>query len=210
MALPTLRNFRQTGVLFLLFIGCFCVCYYSAAAVTSLHSYRIRVPVTIEHAIPFLPSWVVVYLSLNLMFVMMPFVFRTRRELMPLFRVLIWQTIIAACFFFVLPLASHLEKPPVCGGLGVVFIFAERINLAQNFFPSLHVSYAVTYAIAYGRGRQRVLQAILWLWSAAVIASTLFIHEHYVIDIVGGCALAVLVQRTYSWSKPSHTSTPAQ
>ncbi|MEQ1693059.1 MAG: phosphatase PAP2 family protein, partial [Gemmatimonas sp.] len=63
-----------------------------------------------------------------------------------------------------------------------------------NMLPSLHVAYSLTTALAFGHlaHRQRrgwVVQGIWITWALAIAASTVFLRQHHVLDVVGGFAL---------------------
>ncbi|MCU7880858.1 MAG: phosphatase PAP2 family protein [Candidatus Thiodiazotropha sp. (ex Lucinoma aequizonata)] len=65
-------------------------------------------------------------------------------------------------------------------------MFADTINLSNNEVPSLHVCFAFTLAAViahYGQLWQRIL---LLFWSVAITISTLAMHEHNLIDLLGG------------------------
>jgi membrane-associated phospholipid phosphatase len=49
----------------------------------------------------------------------------------------------------------------------------------------------------------------LWCWAAAVAWSTLFMHEHYVIDVLAGWCLAVACVRISFWQQPSNVTPTA-
>lgn len=67
--------------------------------------------------------------------------------------------------------------------------FIKWIDLPCNGFPSLHVSLATLLALTLARSIPS--RRILFLsWLALVIASVLFTHQHYLIDVIGGLALA--------------------
>ena len=68
---------------------------------------------------------------------------------------------------------------------------AEATTL--DAFPSGHTTIAVLSAVGGSRLVGRGTGAALWLWAAAVVFSTVYIHVHYAIDVVAGLALAALV-----------------
>src|SRR5262245_20737570 len=55
--------------------------FHGADYLTSLHEYRVRIHFDQELLVPFAPEMVLGYLSINGLFVLAPFVLRTRREL---------------------------------------------------------------------------------------------------------------------------------
>jgi membrane-associated phospholipid phosphatase len=71
---------------------------------------------------------------------------------------------------------------------------AEATTL--DAFPSGHTAVAVIAAAGGARLVGRAAAVALWLWAAAVVFSTVYIHVHYAVDIVAGLALAALVLGT--------------
>lgn len=68
---------------------------------------------------------------------------------------------------------------------------AEATTL--DAFPSGHTAISVVAAAAGARLTGRATAAALWLWAAAVVFSTVYIHVHYAIDVVAGLGLAAVV-----------------
>jgi membrane-associated phospholipid phosphatase len=68
---------------------------------------------------------------------------------------------------------------------------AESTTL--DAFPSGHTAIAVIAAACGSRLVGRGAATGLWLWAAAIVFSTVYIHVHYAVDVVAGLALAALV-----------------
>lgn len=165
-----------------LFLLSFVIFYGSADFLTGLHEWRIPMP--FPAGIPFWPRWALVYLSLDLMLIG-AFWKIPKPRLSEFTMTLLLATVVAWPFFVFLPLA---EIPVRSETQGAFFAIADLFNLDNNLFPSLHVTYAVIAALYLRR-------PWVWLWSAAIVLSTLLLHQHHPIDIVGGIGLALLAQR---------------
>lgn len=163
----------------------FAVIYGGASALSAVVPWRVRVDLPFEQSIPFLPWSAVVYLSMNLLLLVAPFVLKDARRLAAFGALLILQMLIAAPFFVLLPVADVFGPRVVEGAAAPFFRLADTMNLERNYLPSLHVAFSVTAARAYG-GRW------WWSWAAAIAASTLLMHEHYVVDVIAGAALALV------------------
>ncbi len=165
-----------------LFVLAFVLFYGSADLLTGLHDWRIPIP--FPKGIPFWPEWAVVYLSLDLLLVgaywKVPKV-----KLSEFTMTLLLATVLAWPFFVLLPLAAVPADTQVRSGL---FAVADLLNLENNLFPSLHVAYAAIAALYLRR-------SWVWLWSLAVMLSTVLLHQHHPVDIVGGILLAFAAQR---------------
>ena len=61
----------------------------------------------------------------------------------------------------------------------------------SNCFPSLHVSTAVLAALCVGKV-DRVLGGVGLVLAAAISASTMFVKQHYLADVLAGAALALV------------------
>ena len=76
---------------------------------------------------------------------------------------------------------------------------AEATTL--DAFPSGHTTVAVVSA-AVGSALCRPAGALaLWAWAAAIVFATVYIHVHYVVDIVVGLALAGVVLGIARWRR---------
>ena len=63
-----------------------------------------------------------------------------------------------------------------------------------NDFPSLHTSLSTILAIHWVRVN-KPLGIVLSIWTALIVASTLFVKQHYIADMLFGLALAF----TFAW-----------
>ena len=173
----------------------FTVVYGAASAISGEVPWRIAVDLPGESAIPFVPAAALVYLSMDLLVGLSPFVLRRWREMAPVFAALCAQTLIGAVFFVLLPVETAFGERHVEGLVGAVFAVADTLNMERNFLPSLHVSFAFTAAIALAPKAGRVVRGLLFVWAGAIALSTMLIHEHHVVDVLAGVGLAVFTMR---------------
>jgi membrane-associated phospholipid phosphatase len=167
----------------------FGVCYGGAAWWTGRYASLPVWDFAFEQRVPFVPEAAVLYLTITPALLLAPWVFRTRSELAPFAAALAIETVIATICFLLFPQTTSFARPPVDQ---LPFRIADAMNLEYNQFPSLHVAFAVSAAWAYGQKRFRWA----WIaWSAAVALSTWLMHEHHLVDIAGGVALAVLIMK---------------
>jgi membrane-associated phospholipid phosphatase len=163
--------------------------YHGTNYVTPLLPYRVRLHLDAELDIPFVPASVLGYMSIYPLFWMAPFVLRTREELDRLALGLAVITLVAGICFVLFPAESHFRTPADWGEWGELIHFARWLALKYNFAPSLHVGLAVTCITVYARRAPAWGKVILWTWSGLVALSTLFLHQHYVIDVITGYLL---------------------
>lgn len=165
--------------------------YGGANLITTLHPYRVRLHIDAELAMPFVPAGVLVYLSIYLIFAMIPFVLRTNDELCRLAGALAAAIAVASVIFVVCPGDPHFETPVDAGVWAPLVTFARWLALKHNFFPSLHV--ALSSACLWIMARQAPGWGKLLLagWGVAIGLSTLLLHQHYLIDVLAGLVLGL-------------------
>ncbi len=168
----------------------FAVTYGGASALSGLVPWRVHVDFAFERLIPFVPWSAVVYLSMDALVGLAPFVLKEPRRLAAFAGLLVLELLIAAPFFVLLPVADVFAPRVVEGAAAPFFALADTMNLERNYLPSLHVAFSVTAARVYGHKGW-------WIWAVAIAASTLLMHEHYVIDVLAGVALALVVHRVW-------------
>ena len=173
----------------------FVVLYGGASMLGASLPWHFKLMLPFETSIPFVPEAAIIYLSLNLLLGLAPFVLRTWQALFPLFAALLVELLIGTLLFLVFPIEAPYSERSTEGAVGMIFAVADRVNLEGNFFPSLHVAFATTAVLAYAPKTGSLGQVVLYGWAGAIALCTLLIHEHYVLDVVAGFLLAVLVWR---------------
>jgi membrane-associated phospholipid phosphatase len=132
-----------------------------------------------ETQLPLVPWTAWIYLSLNFMVIPMLLVFPTVKQLRPVIVTLAVELLLAAVSFCLVPLEGGFQDPPAQG----VLALAETVALRHNYFPSLHVALAWTGAFTIGG-------PLMVLWATLISLSTLTVHQHHLVDVAGGFALA--------------------
>jgi membrane-associated phospholipid phosphatase len=148
-----------------------------------------------ELAIPLWPSAVLVYDSLYVLLLLAPFVVRTAEAFRHLAVAAALAIVIAGIVFLLLPAELGFARPAVTGPFAKMFAITDRVNLDYNLVPSLHVALAVLCVQAFWRVSSLLVRVVLALWALALAASTLLTHQHHVLDVVTGAALAVILFR---------------
>ena len=200
LAWPAPRDLRFGLLLCLAFFLFFETTYIATNYLTGLHRLRVHVHSDAELGIPFVPSMAVVYISLNLMLALSPFVLRTWREISPLCVVMILETLICALFFLLLPVELGFAPQTEPGVWGRFCGWVSAVSLKYNNMPSLHVGFAFTAAMAFGERCGALGRRLFLLWAVLIAASTVLIHEHHLADVVAGIVLAGAMQTVYRWS----------
>ena len=171
----------------------FVLVYAGADYLTGQHQYRVPLYLNAELAIPLIPATTIFYNSLHVIYAAAPFILRTRPEMHGL--VLVWSvmTLIGGILFLIIPFEPGFPQPD-SSRMGIwkgMYEFADNANLRYNCCPSLHVAWAVATLDIYARSAGRTGKILIWLWAAGVSLSTLFLHQHHVIDVIGGLILGL-------------------
>jgi membrane-associated phospholipid phosphatase len=138
---------------------------------------------------PFVPAFILAYLSLDLVFILAPFVLRTRGELQALALTLASVTAVAGLGFLLVP-AEPAFSIQDAGAWSGLFEVSRRMALRYNMVPSLHVALSCVCLAAYASRRSRLVRLFLGVWGAAIALSTLLTHQHHVLDVITGLILA--------------------
>jgi membrane-associated phospholipid phosphatase len=192
---PTWRHLVRFLVLGLGVGAWFTLVYGGADCITDQHTYRVRVHLDADLAIPFVPASVVGYMAVYPLFWIGPFVLHTARELRRLALTLATVIAVGGVCFVILPAASAFPPTPDCGRWEELVRFAQRLALTYNYVPSLHVTMSVVCAGIYALYASTLGRLLLWTWASVIALSTLLLHQHYMIDVVTGYLLGIAGMR---------------
>ncbi|HSS50390.1 MAG TPA: phosphatase PAP2 family protein [Thermoanaerobaculia bacterium] len=192
LAWPGVESLKLTLPLSYLFSKIFFSIYGGTSLLAKLRHIRPDFHFAWELRLPFVPWLSVVYLSVPLLLLLTPFILRTWRSFTPFFLALTAETLAAGLVYLSVPMVQ-VYPPRVASGLGgAIFHLADRLNLQYNEFPSLHMAFALTAAIVFGRRCGPLGRILFGLWTAGVAVSTLFLHEHHTLDLASGAVLGLL------------------
>lgn len=156
--------------------------------------YHYDLTLDFDRQVPFVPEWIYVYLICYLFWVV-NYIMSARFGKERFYRFItadLSSRVVCLLFYLLLPTTN--VRPEVIGsGLAeeaVRWLYAT--DLPTNLFPSIHclVSWFCYIAI---RGRKEIprwYRAFSCLFALAVVASTQFTKQHYIVDAIGGIALA--------------------
>lgn len=172
------------------FIG-FSVVWTLAHELSDLHGTRLPLTFQWESRIP-LQRWAIpLYFTLDLSVILLACIFRSAREAIPPMGLLFLQVVIAAPFFVLLPIENaYVDDMPT--GVWGAYLFEPLglKNVSQwNQTPSLHVTYALTVATVIGRRWGGWWWALGFAWAIPVAVTTMLVHEHHLVCVVGGLVL---------------------
>lgn len=139
-----------------------------------------------ERAIPFWPWSIVPYWSIDLLYGLSFFLWRTRDALLTHVKRLLAAQVVSVACFIAFPLRFAFERPPADGVPGLLFAWLGGFDKPFNQAPSLHISLLVILWVAYAAhvpGRWRWL---LHAWFALIGVSVLTTYQHHFIDVPTG------------------------
>mgnify|MGYP001616870440 CR=1 FL=1 len=129
LAWPAPAAFKRALLLSAGFAALFAVVYGGADRLTSLHSVRWRLDLPGELAIPFLPPLAAVYISMNVILGLSPWVLRREDEFTALCLTLTAELLAAGVFFVLFPIALMFPTHEVTGFWAPFFKTADTLNL---------------------------------------------------------------------------------
>jgi membrane-associated phospholipid phosphatase len=190
LAWPGRRHLALAARLTLLVSVLFCIVYGGANYVTAQRSQHVTLVLPAELAIPLWPPAMLVYDSLYLLFFLAPFVLRTEEAFRRLALAASATIVVSGVCFLLIPARLAFSPPHVTGALRTIFELSDRINLDYNLVPSLHVGLATICLLAYWPRATPLVRTGLATWGTALALSTLLTHQHHLLDVVTGAALA--------------------
>jgi len=163
--------------------------YHGANYLTGLHTFRVPLHMQWELGIPFVPVFILAYLSLGLVFTPAPFILRSREELRALTLTLFLVTAVAGVGFLLVP-GEAAYAPADPGIWSDLFDFNRRVVLRYNMAPSLHVALSCVVLAAYAARCRWAGKLFLASWAGLIALATLLTHQHHLVDLISGLALA--------------------
>jgi len=145
-----------------------------------------------EHHIPFLPWFIVPYVSLDLFFVLSFFQLNNRTELHRHALRLGTAILVSAGLFLIYPMQFEFQRPETTG-LPHLLFDALSLDLPYNQCPSLHIALALIIWPVIRRIADGWFRALLAVWFVLIVLSTLFTYQHHVIDLLGGALVGLLI-----------------
>jgi len=157
------------------------------------HEYDFLTP--LDKAFPFMPDFIWLYHSLMpVIAATMVLLVKSRRNFFTVFWAGLLATVLINVFYILLP--SFYPRPDfIPETLSEHILYSTyQVDNSSNTFPSGHVAYA--WLMFYGAIHSPKIKSLpalgrlYLLWAIGITLSTLAIKAHYVIDVIGGFAVA--------------------
>lgn len=193
--LPPLSSRLSTFALWGTLVGiAFFSIYPTTNWLTGFRGQHYSLFLTDELLIPFVPEFIWLYLSMYGLFVLPPF-FLDRAELKRLAKELILATLIAGITFLAFPAQLGFSRTlPVDEFYRALFQGLFSVDQPFNLVPSLHVVYTTVISLALIARASAPVRAVFCLWLTLIVLSTVLVHQHHLLDVVAGVALALLMR----------------
>lgn len=166
--------------------------WFTAARSTRFHLY-----LPWELGVPFEPGFIWAYLSLYVL-ILLPLFVLPADHMPALGKQLIAGTLVSGMAFLLFPaelgFVRMVPSEPLYSTLyGALF----GVDRPHNLVPSLHVVWSACILLACIEVLGCAARAVLYLWLVAVMASTVFVHQHHITDVLTAAILVFVLRRCY-------------
>jgi membrane-associated phospholipid phosphatase len=164
----------------------------------------------LDYVWPLRPEWMLVYGSLYIFVVILPFsVIRDRELGQRTLRAYIAVMLVAYTGFVAYPTVAPVHGPVGATGFSAWTLqLAYDLDTPNNCLPSLHVAYAFVAALACWRVHRGV-GAVAVVWAGLIGLSTLFTKQHYVVDVITGALMGWLAYMVFIRAHERQSIAPA-
>lgn len=149
----------------------------------------------IDHAVPFIPWTVLIYVSEYFFFTLVYLICRDMENLNKYIYSFFTTQALSCLVFFFWPTVYPRELFPIPMGthpfVDGVWMWLRSIDAPTNCFPSLHVStvYLSTFIFL---DEQKKKFPFFFTWGTLIALSTLTTKQHYFVDIIAGLGLSIV------------------
>lgn len=152
---------------------------------------------------PVVPALIVPYWSEDLLFVLAPFLCRTREEI-AVHRQRVVFCILAGCIgFLLIPLRFAFPRPHVESVFAPMFAALYSFDPPHNLFPSLHIALRTLLASVFLRAFGGPWRWLTHAWFSLIGISTLVTWQHHLVDVLGGFWLGFIALHLYRFDENS-------
>jgi len=155
-----------------------------------------------EQLWPVVPSMIVPYWSIDLLFVLAPFLCTTKEEVRTYRRRIVFVIAGAALGFLLIPLRFAFARPEVDGVFAPWFGALYSFDFPHNLFPSLHIALRTILADHYVRHSRGAGRWLVHGWFSLIGISTLLTWQHHLVDVLGGFWLAGIALHLFRHDSP--------
>ena len=148
---------------------------------------------TVDDWIPLIPAFIFPYISLYALLALS--LWRFWKADIRVFKLAALAVFIDFALSYLCDLFFHtgIERPVITGSdiSSDVLRWVYSVDEPFNAFPSLHTSLSALCALLWRKAGSNIWIIVL-LWAVLIIASTVLVKQHYIVDVFGGMAVAIL------------------
>ncbi len=152
--------------------------------------------ISLDNLIPFIPGFVIFYLLYFPLVLFQFFIIKKEKDFINVAKANIFVIIISNIIFLLLPTKIIRPELIVNDFSGFILSLIYLIDNNVNLFPSLHVSMSLLAFLNIIKFKKNLKFTVLAIFILTTL-STLFIKQHYVIDIIGGLILGFISYKIY-------------
>ena len=164
----------------------------------SREAYHLLLP--IDNLIPFVPSFVLFYMLTFAYLIVVPYILiKDKKQFAALSLSFISIMLIGYIIFLLFPVKTILRPENIASGFWNGLVKMSYLADAPGFnnFPSLHVALSLLVSlIVYNHDKKHWW---VWIMFSGIMFSTMFIKQHYIIDVVAGILLGIIGYLVYLW-----------
>ena len=193
-------NLRLKYIILLVFLNG--LTYFGIQNLVEHHAFDFLLP--IDEEIPLIPEFIWIYNSLIPVLIgVAAFLVRTKKVFYTTaLSFLLAMVILDFCYVF-LPSFYPREAFAVTGASTWLLDLTRQLDGSNNTFPSGHVALAwlLFWGVAHSvyAAKHKIAKTLTALWAIGISISTLTLKQHYVVDVVGGFAVAAICFFAAKW-----------
>jgi membrane-associated phospholipid phosphatase len=128
----------------------------------------------------------------------MPPFFMPAAHMPALGKQLVAGTLVSGAIFLLLPAELGFPRVlPADPDYAKVYAAMFDIDRPHNLVPSLHAVFTLAIGLACADDAKPFARWILLAWTATIVASTVFVHQHHLLDVAAAIALVCLLRLRY-------------
>ncbi len=160
------------------------------------HPRIVQMPaLAVDRMIPFMPGAAFIYVSQFFTMPLVIWLMISRRQLLRCCGGLL--LLIGASFFLFYCWPTAVARPESVPGRFFIYDLVVGADQNRNACPSLHAAFGVftagcAWEVFRGWRYSRWLIGASWVWTAAILASTLLIKQHVFLDLLAGGLLGIM------------------
>lgn len=189
--------FRSRIGLIISILFVFVIFYMGVNYLNSFRNVGFDPGIGIDAYVPFVPHFVYFYFT-SYIVVIAPFLFlKNPKDYYDAFKIISFTIIASSIFFVAFPTYMIRPEIAVTSFSDKMVLLLWKIDQPHNLLPSLHVSASFLSAFICNKFNRKI-GTVLIILALLISASTLFIKQHYILDVVTGFLVAAIAYKLFN------------